>query len=159
MLDVTPLTARRRRLVLVLAAVLLVVGAVVLIRPLTVRSPSGPAPSGDDAEVLVTHVELDDPDPAYTVASVVAVVQGDQAFLRVRLVWSDDDAPEEGSELHQVPVLGATVTHHEPYAGLTAACGLTGSVAPPQAQGPQTLDLPCEGLLVPGDVATVELTG
>jgi hypothetical protein len=30
-------------------------------------------------------------------------------------------------------------------------------VAPPKIQGPETLELSCEGFLVPSDVATVEL--
>jgi hypothetical protein len=148
----------RRPVVVGGSVVLVVVVLAALIWWLTVRSPSRPAPSLEDAEVLVTDVRLSRADPSYTVESVVAVVHGDQAFLRVRLTWAEDD-PGDGSELHQVPVLGATVTHHEPYAGLTAACGQTGSAAPPMTDGPETLELPCEGLLVPDDVATVELTG
>ncbi|GAB2571786.1 hypothetical protein GCM10009593_06750 [Microlunatus antarcticus] len=135
------------------AAVVLVVLLVLLVRCVTSGPASSSGPSAGDAEVLVTDVELPQTDPAYTVASVVAVVQGDRAFLRVSLIWPDDD-----TELHQVPLMGATVTHHAPYAGLTAACGLTDSVAPPRIEGPATLELSCTGLLVPADVATVELT-
>ncbi|HEY0240298.1 MAG TPA: hypothetical protein VGC37_16815 [Friedmanniella sp.] len=140
----------------VCAVLLVVVLAAVVVRRVG-RSQPQPSPSTEDAQVLVTHVELQQRDRSYTVASVVAVVQGDRAFLRVKLLWPDDDAGAD-AELHQVPVMGATVTHHEPYAGLTAACGQTGSVAPPQVRGPVTLELPCEGLLVPDDVATVELS-
>ena len=159
MLTVTTGTRTRptRRLVVLGAVVVLVVLLAAVVWSRVGRSDEQPDPPAADTQVLLTDVELQQTDPAYTVESVVAVLQGDRAFLRVQLLWPDDDAGD-GSALHQVPLMGATVTHHEPYAGLTAACGLTGSVAPPKIAGPVTLELPCDGLLVPEDVDTVELT-
>ena len=56
-----------------------------------------------------------------------------------------------------MPPLSATVTHAEPYAGLTATCGTDAAVERPPEAVTLEVRLPCQGLLAPEDVATVEL--
>lgn len=147
---------RRWRSVVLLTGVVLVVLAL-LAWWLVGHRPAPPerAADADDATATVRDVSYDQSDTAYVVESVDAVVQGGQGFLRLRIRWVDDPGDATGGQA--VPALSATVTHAEPYAGLTATCGTDTGVE----RGPQVVTaevrLPCSGLLVPEDVATVEL--
>ena len=146
----TAVRTRRWVLVLVALAVLLVVTLVVSTGLGRLRSSGAAA---EDSDVLVQDVSVQQTDPSYTVESVRAVVQGDRAFLAVRITWPDD--PRDGASVRATPVLSGTVLHRGSSTGLETICG-----ADPNHPVPDTSEgtvLPCTGILVPQDVTSVAL--
>jgi hypothetical protein len=148
----------RRRVALAAAALLVVlalVGWVVVGHRPAAQERGADANDAADSRATIHDVSFNPSDTAYVVESVDAVVQGGQGFLRLRIRWVDD--PEDASSGQAVAALSATVTHAEPYAGLTATCGTDAAVERGPEEVTMELRLPCQGLLVPEDVATVEL--
>lgn len=147
---------RHRRAVVAVVVTLVVLAALVPVLVWWVgRSGAQTPASSDDADVLLTNVQVDQNDDSYTITSVEAVTRGDDAFLRLRLMWSED--ADDSSDLRKIPAFGADVLLHEPYAGLTASCGASGVTTAPAGSRNATVELPCSGLLVPDDVASVAL--
>jgi hypothetical protein len=147
-----PLTRRSAPLVALGALLVLVVAAALLLAwPPTGRG-RGPDEAAD-SDVQVRDVSVQQTDGSYLLESVHAVVQGDRAFLRVRISWPDES--DDAGATHAVPALSGTVLHGAPYAGATATCGTPADL--PDAPSPVTVELDCSGLLVPAQVVSVEL--
>jgi hypothetical protein len=144
---VSAATLKTRRSSLLVVLVLVVAAVVLLLGwPRTGRAPARDEPT--DSDVSVRDFSVQRTDASYLVESVHAVVQGDRAFLRVRISWPDES--DDAGTSHAVPALSGTVLHEEPYAGMTATCGV--DQAPPDAPSPANVDLVCSGLLVPDRV-------
>ena len=120
----------RRSVVLVVLVVLVVAVALLLTWPPTTQEAGHDDPA--DGNVQVRDVSVQQTDSSYALKSVHAVVQGDRAFLRVRIDWPDES--HDAGASHPVPALSGTVLHGEPYAGTTATCGTPAD--PPDAQSP-----------------------